>query len=89
MRLGRIGFDHVKGYLALAMQALADRPDLVWRTERFSAPKLAEELAGADPPLLLDVRNPPEWGARHYVAGERSPEDRPKPVSSILRSNSD
>ncbi len=32
LRLGRIGFDHVKGYLEGGMQALAERPDLVWPT---------------------------------------------------------
>jgi rhodanese-related sulfurtransferase len=64
-RLGRIGFDHIKGYLAGGMEALANRPDLVWPTERISAPMEAEELAGADPPFLLDVRNPREWEAKH------------------------
>jgi hydroxyacylglutathione hydrolase len=61
LRLGRIGFDHVKGYLHGGMEALAGRPDLVWPTERISAPMVAEELAGPDPPLLLDIRNPREW----------------------------
>ena len=61
LRLGRIGFDHVKGYLDEGMGALAGRPDLVWPTERLSAPMVAEELASADPPLLLDIRNPREW----------------------------
>jgi hydroxyacylglutathione hydrolase len=65
LRLGRIGFDHVKGYLPGGMQALAERPDLVWPTERISAPMVAEELAGADPPLVLDIRNPREWATRH------------------------
>ena len=65
LRLGRIGFDHVKGYLAGGMEALAHRPDLVWPTERISAPMVAQELAGADPPFLLDVRNPREWNTKH------------------------
>ncbi len=65
LRLGRIGFDHVKGYLDGGMQALTARPDLVWPTERITAPMMAEELAGAEPPLLLDIRNPREWAARH------------------------
>jgi rhodanese-related sulfurtransferase len=65
LRLGRIGFDHVKGYLREGMQALAERPDLVWPTERISALMVADELAGADPPLVLDIRNPREWAARH------------------------
>jgi hydroxyacylglutathione hydrolase len=65
LRLGRIGFDHVKGYLQSGMEALADRPDLVWPTERISAPMVAEELASADPPLLVDIRNPREWATKH------------------------
>ncbi len=73
LRLGRIGFDHVKGYLASGMQALAGRPDLVWPTERLSAPMVAEELAGVDPPLLLDVRNPREWAAKHIEGSVNVP----------------
>jgi hydroxyacylglutathione hydrolase len=65
LRLGRIGFDHVKGYMRGGMEALATRPDLVWPTERLSAPMVAEELAAADPPLLLDIRNPREWSTKH------------------------
>jgi rhodanese-related sulfurtransferase len=65
LRLGRIGFDHVKGFLQGGMEALADRPDLVWPTERLSAPLVAEELAAANPPMVLDIRNPREWAAKH------------------------
>ncbi|MGA3187962.1 MAG: MBL fold metallo-hydrolase [Bryobacteraceae bacterium] len=65
LRLGRIGFDHVKGYLQGGMESLTARPDLVWPTERISAPLLAQELAGADPPLLLDIRTPREWAQKH------------------------
>ena len=65
LRLGRIGFDHVKGYLQGGMESLAARPDLVWPTERVSALMVGEELAGEDPPLVLDIRNPREWAARH------------------------
>jgi hydroxyacylglutathione hydrolase len=65
LRLGRIGFDHVWGYLDGGMAALEARPDLVWPTERVSAAMVAEELASSDPPLVLDIRNPREWEARH------------------------
>jgi len=64
LRLVRIGFDHVKGYLRHGMEAAAERPDLVWPTRRISAPMAAEKLAGADPPLVLDVRNTSEWAAK-------------------------
>src|ERR1700733_11335060 len=65
LRLGRIGFDHVTGYMRGGMEALAGRSDLVWTTERISAPAVAQELANAGPPLLLDIRNPREWAAKH------------------------
>ncbi|MGB7134237.1 MAG: MBL fold metallo-hydrolase [Acidobacteriaceae bacterium] len=67
LRLGRIGFDHVHGYLAGGMAALADRSDLVWPTERVSPQAAAEELAGPEPPLVLDIRNPREWSTRHIA----------------------
>jgi hydroxyacylglutathione hydrolase len=73
LRLGRIGFDHVKGYLNCGMEALAERPDLVWPTERLSAPMVADELAVADPPLLLDIRNPREWLSKHIEGSVNIP----------------
>ena len=65
LRLGRIGFDHVKGYLKDGMGALADRQDLVWATERVSPLMLAEELASEETPLIVDIRAPREWRAKH------------------------
>ncbi len=73
LRLGRIGFDHVKGYLQGGMEALAGRPDLVWPTERVSALIVAEQLAAADPPLVLDVRSPREWATRHIEGSVNLP----------------
>lgn len=60
MRLGRIGFDHVAGYLQEGMQALDDRAELVRTGERLTAAGLAEELACEAPPLVLDVRTASE-----------------------------
>jgi hydroxyacylglutathione hydrolase len=65
LRLGRIGFDLVKGYLKGGMEALVRRPDMVHPTQRVSAPMVAEELAGSNPPMVLDVRNPREWATKH------------------------
>ena len=67
LRLGRIGFDHIQGYLSGGMEALAKRQDLVWATERVSAPMLAEELASANPPLVIDIRTPNEWNTKHIT----------------------
>lgn len=68
VRLGRIGFDQVKGYLQGGMSALADRADLLRTTNRASVLIAAEDVAGATPPVVLDVRTPGEWSAEH-VAG--------------------
>jgi glyoxylase-like metal-dependent hydrolase (beta-lactamase superfamily II)/rhodanese-related sulfurtransferase len=64
LRLGRIGFDHVVGYLQDGMLGLQARPDLTAVTERLSAPFAAERLASAAPPQLLDVRAPGEHQAK-------------------------
>jgi DMSO/TMAO reductase YedYZ molybdopterin-dependent catalytic subunit/glyoxylase-like metal-dependent hydrolase (beta-lactamase superfamily II)/rhodanese-related sulfurtransferase len=61
LRLGRIGFDNVAGFLDGGMQALEARPDLVACTQRVTAVTLAEQLAGTDPPTVLDVRAETEW----------------------------
>jgi glyoxylase-like metal-dependent hydrolase (beta-lactamase superfamily II)/rhodanese-related sulfurtransferase len=68
MRLGRIGFDHVVGYLAGGMQSLEGHPDLVRRIERITAIELATVLGAPNPPLVLDVRGPGER-ADKYIAG--------------------
>jgi hydroxyacylglutathione hydrolase len=73
LRLGRIGFDHVSGYMQGGMEALAGRPDLACPTERISAPAMAEELASAVPPLLLDIRNPREWATKHVEGSVNVP----------------
>jgi rhodanese-related sulfurtransferase len=61
VRLGRIGFDTVAGYLEGGMQQLVDAPELVQRTERITAGSAAEQLDGPEPPDLIDVRTPAEW----------------------------
>ncbi|MCA9471083.1 MAG: MBL fold metallo-hydrolase [Nitrospirales bacterium] len=67
MRLGRIGFDQVAGYLKGGMEALAHRADLVSRTARITAQTLADELHTAEPPLVLDVRKEQEWKDKHLA----------------------
>ncbi|HTP67403.1 MAG TPA: MBL fold metallo-hydrolase [Dongiaceae bacterium] len=60
MRLGRIGFDHVAGYLKGGMQELEARPELVCGTPRVDAEELARELNGENGIVLVDVRGPKE-----------------------------
>jgi hydroxyacylglutathione hydrolase len=89
VRLGRIGFDHVAGYLKDGLHSLESRPELIAFTERLSAQFAAELLASSQPPLAIDVRAPRERDQK-YIAGslgiplnhltenlEKLPKDRP------------
>ena len=58
-RLGRIGFDHIVGYLQDGLRGLESRPELTSATERLAAPLAAERLAAGDP-VVVDVRAPGE-----------------------------
>jgi len=68
VRLGRIGFDHVAGYLQDGMRSLESRPELTVKTERVSAPFAAELLASEQAPLAVDVRAPREREQK-FIAG--------------------
>jgi hydroxyacylglutathione hydrolase len=78
LRLGRIGFDHVNGYLQGGMEALAASPHLLRVTDRISAPMLADELASASHPVLVDVRSPREWANGHIDSSLNIPLNRLK-----------
>ncbi len=67
-RLGRIGFDHVVGFLQDGLHSLKSRPELTVTTERVSAPFAAELLSSREPPLAIDVRTPREREQKH-IAG--------------------
>jgi rhodanese-related sulfurtransferase/glyoxylase-like metal-dependent hydrolase (beta-lactamase superfamily II) len=71
LRLGRIGFDHVRGFLADGLAALANRPDLIATTERVSPTDFNAELAGS--PVILDIRNPREWSTKHIPGSVNIP----------------
>jgi hydroxyacylglutathione hydrolase len=68
IRLGRIGFDHVAGYLQDGMHSLKARPELIAFTERLSAPFALELLSSNNPPLAIDVRAPREREQK-YIDG--------------------
>ena len=65
VRLGRIGFDQVVGYLNDGLHSVESRPDLTADTERLSPPLAAELLASHEPPLAIDVRAPREREQKH------------------------
>ena len=68
MRLGRIGFDHVIGFLKDGLRSLDGRPDLTRTSDRLGAGVAASRLAAPEPPLCVDVRAPGERVAG-YIDG--------------------
>ncbi len=65
MRLGRIGFDKVAGFLDGGMAALKDRPDLIEATTAWTGSELLQNLQGQKSPMILDVRAPAEFDEQH------------------------
>lgn len=64
VRLGRIGYDNVIGYLDGGASAFLFRQELLEKTARVTAPELSKLMA--DPNVLvIDVRNTGEWDEKH------------------------
>ncbi|MFG3603096.1 rhodanese-like domain-containing protein [Micromonospora chersina] len=57
VRLARIGFDQVAGYLRDAETALVELAAEMTPASRLTATELRDRLDGAEPPVVLDVRN--------------------------------
>lgn len=70
MRLGRIGFDNVAGYLKDGMEALQNRSDLIAKTPRIAALAL-RDLEGES--TVIDIRTPSEWSAGHIAGSVNIP----------------
>lgn len=73
MRLGRIGFDNVAGYLRDGMQSLEPRPELIRTVSRITAQALSEQLAAPCGPFVLDVRSEKEWQSGHVAGSHNIP----------------
>lgn len=71
VRLGRIGFDHIAGYLRNGLQSLEARPELIAFTERLSAQFAAELMSSSDAPAVVDVRGPRER-EKKFISGSLS-----------------
>ncbi|MEV4701731.1 MBL fold metallo-hydrolase [Actinoplanes sp. NPDC049316] len=92
-RLARIGLDDVAGYLREPEAAFLAMPESVDRASRLTVSDLRSAIAGANPPTVLDVRNPGEvaagaiGGARHIPLAQlpgrlaEVPTDRPVVVT--------
>jgi hydroxyacylglutathione hydrolase len=76
LRLGRIGFDQIRGFLDGGMEALAGRPDLLAETRRLSVEEIQPEVNTADGNNLLDVRTPGEWATVHIAGSVNIPLSR-------------
>jgi glyoxylase-like metal-dependent hydrolase (beta-lactamase superfamily II)/rhodanese-related sulfurtransferase len=89
VRLARIGFDRVVGYLREPQAALLAAPERTARASRVTAGQLAAALHGPTAPVVLDVRNAGEladgaiFHARHIPLAQLArrldevPPDRP------------
>ncbi len=83
MRLGRIGYDRIAGYLQGGIEAVHARPSLLETHLRLRARELAESLARQGKLdrkerslLVLDVRTNPEWEAGHIEGALHVPLNR-------------
>ena len=70
MRLGRIGFDNVAGYLGDGLAALETHPDLIQTVARITAPALAEQIFAQ----RAEQINEPEGASPRF---ERGPSREP------------
>jgi len=73
MRLGRIGFDQVVGYLKDGLVSVQAQPELTASVDRLGPLVAADRLASAQPPLVLDVRAPREHAARRIAGSVNVP----------------
>jgi rhodanese-related sulfurtransferase len=73
LRLGRIGFDFVQGYLEGGAAAFASRPEIVASFTRVTPDELARDLASSAPPRVLDVRTETEWNRKHIDGAQWVP----------------
>ena len=70
VRLARIGFDRVVGYLGDPLALYMDRPDLVESSSRLTVDQLAELVGSEERLQMVDVRDPGET-AGGVMAGAR------------------
>jgi rhodanese-related sulfurtransferase len=71
--LAELGHGDLRGYLEGGFATLQGRSELLASTERIDADALARELAGAESPHLIDVRQPPEWQRGRIAAAPNLP----------------
>lgn len=86
LRLGRIGYDNVVGFVDGGPPAFLFRKEIVSQLERVSAQELKNELKSDSPPLVLDVRTEAEWKDKHLEGALNIPLNRlSKRLSEVPR----
>jgi glyoxylase-like metal-dependent hydrolase (beta-lactamase superfamily II)/rhodanese-related sulfurtransferase len=73
LRLGRIGFDRVVGYLDGGPATFDRAPGELAAHARIDAPDLEAQLEEPAPPRVVDVRLPSEWEAGHIPGSTNLP----------------
>lgn len=73
MRLGRIGFDNVAGYLQDGLAAVEKRPELLQSVPRMTAQALAEQRDAGNDFYVIDVRSEKEYRGGHIPGGHNIP----------------
>ena len=80
LRLGRIGFDRVEGFLDGGLAAVDRGPErrgpsgsAIVTTDRLSPHTAAERIGGSDPALMIDVRTPTERAAKAVEGSAHRP----------------
>jgi glyoxylase-like metal-dependent hydrolase (beta-lactamase superfamily II) len=72
LRLGRIGFDHVLGYLEGGLGAASSTPDVIETTDRLSPERAAERITGGAA-VAVDVRTPAERAGKSIEGSRHVP----------------
>lgn len=65
LRLGRIGYDNVVGFVEGGASSFLFRQDLLQKTSRVTAQELNSLMQEGNPPLIIDVRSTQEWTDKH------------------------
>ena len=65
MRLGRIGFDNVSGYLTGGMNSLSGKGELIESVEAWTGTEFLRHLLKKEKSFILDVRSPREYETQH------------------------
>jgi rhodanese-related sulfurtransferase len=72
-RLSRVGLDRVAGFLDGGVRAWSEAGKPLASTEQVSVEELARRLREPEPPRVLDVRRPAEWGGGHIRSAVHIP----------------